>query len=284
VEDLVCDPVTYAPLEAILAKDAFNGLYEAFEVETGTCPLVGEPLTITLTPAAAVNEAGTEHSVTATVSQAGGGVEGVLVSFEVVSGPNAGEASDPGECTPNADCTTDSDGEVSWTYAGTGGVGTDTIEACFEDENGEEQCARAEKTWVDTTPPTVPTCAETTNPSGRNVPRSGPNAGNSGQNPDGFYELAGAIDSVDPNPVIFVVDKGKDGIFGTADDTTFGPFPNGTKIKYVEANGAEPSISPGPGDIDWQIKGNGDFGIYSEDAAGNPSAHVQCHVAPPPKQ
>ncbi|MSQ05859.1 MAG: hypothetical protein EXR54_00455 [Dehalococcoidia bacterium] len=39
VEDLVCDPVTYAPKEAILAKDAFNSLYEAFEVETGTCPL-----------------------------------------------------------------------------------------------------------------------------------------------------------------------------------------------------------------------------------------------------
>lgn len=49
VEDLVCDPVTYAPLEAILAKDAYGSggigggvgdeQYEAFEVETGTCPL-----------------------------------------------------------------------------------------------------------------------------------------------------------------------------------------------------------------------------------------------------
>lgn len=41
VEDLVCDPATYAPNEAILAKDAFSGLYEAFEVEPGTCPLAG---------------------------------------------------------------------------------------------------------------------------------------------------------------------------------------------------------------------------------------------------
>lgn len=41
VEDLTCDPVTYAPLEAVLAKDAYQGLYEAFEVEPGTCPLVG---------------------------------------------------------------------------------------------------------------------------------------------------------------------------------------------------------------------------------------------------
>ena len=41
VEDLTCDPVTYAPLEAILAKDTYTSLYEAFEVEEGTCPLPG---------------------------------------------------------------------------------------------------------------------------------------------------------------------------------------------------------------------------------------------------
>ncbi|MHA2105912.1 MAG: hypothetical protein ACW981_21000 [Candidatus Hodarchaeales archaeon] len=45
VEDLTCDPVTYAPKEAILAKDAYNSLYEAFEVEPGTCPLPEEPAT-----------------------------------------------------------------------------------------------------------------------------------------------------------------------------------------------------------------------------------------------
>jgi hypothetical protein len=39
VEDLTCDPVSYAPNEAILAKDAYSALYEAFEVEAGTCPL-----------------------------------------------------------------------------------------------------------------------------------------------------------------------------------------------------------------------------------------------------
>ncbi|MHA2105238.1 MAG: hypothetical protein ACW981_17535 [Candidatus Hodarchaeales archaeon] len=45
VEDLTCDPLTYAPKEAILAKDAFQHLYEAFEVEEGTCPLPEEPAT-----------------------------------------------------------------------------------------------------------------------------------------------------------------------------------------------------------------------------------------------
>jgi hypothetical protein len=41
VEALTCDQITHAPLEAILAKDALNGLYEAFEVAPGTCPLGG---------------------------------------------------------------------------------------------------------------------------------------------------------------------------------------------------------------------------------------------------
>jgi hypothetical protein len=43
VEDLTCDSTTYAPKEAILAKDAFGSSYEAFEVEEGTCPQVSEP-------------------------------------------------------------------------------------------------------------------------------------------------------------------------------------------------------------------------------------------------
>ena len=136
-------------------------------------------------------------------------------------------------------------------------------------------------TVPDTTPPVV-RCAEATNPGGGNVPPAGPAAGKSGQNPDGFYELL-AQDVVDPDPQIFVVDKGQDGVFGTADDTTFGPFPSGTTIKYVEANGATPTLSPGPAAIDWKIKGQGDFGIYAVDASGNVSDHVQCHVPPPPK-
>jgi hypothetical protein len=136
-------------------------------------------------------------------------------------------------------------------------------------------------TVPDTTAPLVD-CVETTNPSGKKVPPAGPGAGNSGQNPDGFYELL-AVDVVDADPDIYVVDKGADGLFGTADDTTFGPFASGTKIKYVEANGATPSISAGPGVIDWMIKGQGDFGIEAVDASGNVSEHLQCHVPPPPK-
>ena len=136
-------------------------------------------------------------------------------------------------------------------------------------------------TVPDTTAPGA-SCAETTNPGGKNVPAAGANAGNSGQNPDGFYAVLGE-DVVDPDVSVFVVDKGADGAFGTADDTVFGPFESGTTIKYVEANGATPSISAGPGAIDWKIKGQGDFGVVAVDASGNVSEHVQCHVAPPPK-
>jgi len=137
-------------------------------------------------------------------------------------------------------------------------------------------------TVPDTTAP-VAACRQTTNPGGETVPPAGPGAGSSGQNPDGFYELL-ARDNVDPDPDIFVVDKGTDGVFGTSDDTTFGPFESGTKIKYVEANGATPAQKPGAGDIDWMINGRGDFGVYAVDASGNVGAHVQCHVPPPPKQ
>lgn len=136
-------------------------------------------------------------------------------------------------------------------------------------------------TVPDTTVPTAD-CIETVNPGGQNVPKAGPGAGNSGQNPDGFYELLGE-DVVDAAPEVFVVDMGADGILGTADDAIFGPYPSGTKIKYVEANGAPPSEKAGPGAIDWLIKGQGDFAVVAVDASGNVSDAVECHVAPPPK-
>ena len=44
VEDLTCDPVTYAPREAIVVKYAYNALFEAFEVDPGTCPLPADLL------------------------------------------------------------------------------------------------------------------------------------------------------------------------------------------------------------------------------------------------
>jgi hypothetical protein len=230
--------------------------------------------TIDLIPPTAVNELGTNppqtHTVTAKV-EAGtdGGVGNVLVNFEILSGPNAGAT---------GSATTDSSGEAGFTYMATqgpAGLGTDVIKACFgPDEQGDSACDTAEKTWVDTTPPTV-NCVETVNPSGGNVPPA--------QNEDGFYKLL-AEDAVDPNPLISLVDTGTDNIFGTADDWVYGPFSNGTQIKYTEANGiTPPDIKPGAGVIDWKIKGRGDAAVVAVDTSGNESGPMSCPVPPPPK-
>jgi hypothetical protein len=113
------------------------------------------PVGITLEPASASNPAipGTTHTVTATVSDENGAPQaGVSVSFEVISGPNAGANSTttptcaPG---PSPTCPTDANGQVSWTYINTTATGgIDTIEACFTDAQGQEHCAQATKEWV----------------------------------------------------------------------------------------------------------------------------------------
>ncbi|MGH9267212.1 MAG: Ig-like domain-containing protein, partial [Acidimicrobiales bacterium] len=98
---------------------------------------------ISLGPASATNDVGTTHTVTATLRDANNNpIVGAVVSFNVVTGPNAAS---PGTCSVNANCTSDGGGQVSFTYLGDGGPGTDTIEACFTDASGARRCARATK-------------------------------------------------------------------------------------------------------------------------------------------
>lgn len=115
------------------------------------------PELVSLSPEFATNDIFTDHTVTATIISNGSPVQGVLVSFEVTSGPNAGQSSDPGsgECASNDDCTTDIDGRVSWTYTGSKFPGTDTIVATIE--GGET--LTAEKLWVSPARP-IPTLSE----------------------------------------------------------------------------------------------------------------------------
>lgn len=238
-------------------------------------PTVSKPPEITLNPPEAENPAGTSHIITATVTTGGNPVPGILVSFEVINGPNVGQVSDPNtlECSPNSDCTTDSSGQVSWKYTSNGVVGTDVILGSYIDDNGEVHYAnKIEKNWIDGTPPRCD-CVETVNPGGKQVPQ----APGKGQNEDGFYELR-ATDNVDPNPQIFVVDTGS--------GTQFGPFSSGTKIKYTEANGATPNQKAigGPNSaVAWHIKGTGDAAVFAVDAADNKSPLADCLVPPPPK-
>ena len=148
VEDLTCDETTYAPKEAILAKDAYGSSYEAFEVETGTCPQVSEPEpprpdTLTLDPVAKTNPVGTQHCVTATVlDQFGDPFPGVTVHFDVT-----------GSVTTNGDVKTDANGLAKFCYTGPVFPGADKIHA-YADSNGNgqedpgEPAADATKIWV----------------------------------------------------------------------------------------------------------------------------------------
>ena len=74
-----------------------------------------------LTPVSATNPLFSSHTVTASAQAASGApVPGATISFQVLTGPNAGST---GSGTSGAD------GKVSFTYADTGGWGTDTIQA-----------------------------------------------------------------------------------------------------------------------------------------------------------
>jgi hypothetical protein len=148
VEDLTCDQTTYAPKEAILAKDAYGSSYEAFEVEPGTCPQVSQPEpprpdTLTLDPVAKTNPVGTQHCVTATVlDQFGDPFPGVTVHFDVT-----------GSVTTNGDVKTDANGQAKFCYTGPVFPGADKIHA-YADSNGNgredpgEPAADATKIWV----------------------------------------------------------------------------------------------------------------------------------------
>ncbi len=104
---------------------------------------------IDLEPDTAITRVGKEYTTTATAAKEDGPIEGVLVTFEIISGPNAGKMSVPntGECVPD-DCVTDSIGEVTWSYTSTEG-GTDIIVASFLDlEQMPIESDPVENIWI----------------------------------------------------------------------------------------------------------------------------------------
>jgi len=113
-----------------------------------------------LEPETAVNPIKTDHTVTATFSPSSGSPEGRFVTFKVISGPNEGKESIPnsGECTPNNDCTTNANGQVSWTYSSLI-PGTDIIAATVNPDGGDPiESEPVEKIWVG--PSAIPTLSE----------------------------------------------------------------------------------------------------------------------------
>lgn len=130
-----------------------------------------QALSLDATPETDTNMVDTDHTVTATVTQDLEPVFGAEVAFDVISGPNTGTSV---TCSPNVDCSTDETGQVSGTYPGDGGAGTDTIEVCVTgfvvDIRAEAvaaqqlPCVEVEKVWVEPTPTPTPTAAPTATP------------------------------------------------------------------------------------------------------------------------
>jgi uncharacterized protein (TIGR03437 family) len=101
--------------------------YTIYQAGTGSGGASGTALAVALTPATATSATGTQHTVTAKVTDANSVAQAnVTVTFTILSGPNAGAT---GVCSPST-CKTDSSGQVSFTYTGSGGAGTDSIKAC----------------------------------------------------------------------------------------------------------------------------------------------------------
>ncbi len=121
---------------------------------------------IVLSPASATNYIGSQHTVTATVTdESDNPLEGVTVSFNITSGPHAGQ---------NGTGKTDDDGEVTFTYTGTS-AGTDTIEASFVDFHGRTISTTATKTWkAPATPIPTPTPSPTPEPTPSPSPSPSP--------------------------------------------------------------------------------------------------------------
>ena len=101
------------------------------------------PTMVTLSPSAAVNTVGTQHTVTATVDNATGGpVPGVNVLYRV-----------EGSVSVAGSCTTAANGECSFTYTGPALPGADLIVACADTDNDgvrdpSEPCGEATKAWL----------------------------------------------------------------------------------------------------------------------------------------
>jgi Bacterial Ig-like domain (group 1) len=119
--------------------------------------VAAEPFSLVLTPAQATNTVGTEHCVTATVTdEAGQPVPGVTVVFDV-----------SGASTEHGTPTTDSSGEATFCYTGPELPGQDVIHAFADTDGhgtqdapppplGKEPGDEATKTWIP--PASTPGC------------------------------------------------------------------------------------------------------------------------------
>lgn len=135
----------WPPSFVVLAIALTNGVYTATDGSNGVPYILvrGEGVKvisyITLDPPSATNPVGTTHTVCATLSTNVNPRVGVTVTFNVVSGPNAGTTGTG---------ITGTNGVACFTYTDTGGAGTDYIVASFTTKDGVvNSSATVTKTW-----------------------------------------------------------------------------------------------------------------------------------------
>lgn len=164
------------PMCGVDPGTGLNACGEAYILVAGSEIVVGSKV-ISISPLDSTNPVGTDHTVVANVRAVGGTppVPGQLVDF-TVTGVNAAAT---GTCVP-VDCKSDANGNVSFTYHDTKGVGDDTVKASFKDAAGSLQTATAQKQWVEGPPPSdhmltvhiVGSGSASSSPAGTNCPSS----------------------------------------------------------------------------------------------------------------
>jgi hypothetical protein len=214
----------------------------------GTVTVVG----INLSPASSTNPVSTTHTVTATITdQLGNPKPGILVTFQVISGPNTG-AEATGVYVPS-DSKTDANGQVTFTYTSNGTPGTDQIIASFFDTTRNPPATvtsrTVTKTWVQSQKP-VATVVQVANA--------------------GYYRIAATSASYPPTSLaMYVADS--------ASAFVAGPFPSGTVIRLIRSAVAGTGPGMGPASVTIRVKGTQGV-VTAKDPSGAVSAPVSCRA------
>jgi hypothetical protein len=127
------------PTTAGAYDTTFNGVQDAFVTKLDPSPAAD---TVVLSPLAAVNTVGTNHTVTATATAAGEPLPNLTILFTV-----------QGATTTSGSCTTDTGGQCTFTYQGPDLPGADLVRGCADNNANAtadtgEPCAQATKAWI----------------------------------------------------------------------------------------------------------------------------------------